>query len=326
MTTPDDPFVVTWAELRVQAEARLRDANALRPDTEARWMVERVSGYEGTELVTDEQERATTEAQQHLDDMLERRVGGEPLQYVLGRWDFLGLDLLVDRRVLVPRPETEVVAQTAIEEAARLGARRGKHDAWLAADTSYAVADLGTGSAAIALVLARELPDAEVLATDVSDDALAVARANVAGSGTAATRVRLHAGSWYHALPPELRGRLRVIVSNPPYIAEHEVAELPSEVVDWEPRSALVSGPTGFEALEVLIARRAGLARPGRRCARARARTAPGRARARTRSRCRVHRVAHRPGPRRSRPHAGRPSPWEAAGRTRRLTAIASPA
>ena len=254
MTTPDDPFVITWAELRAQAEARLRDANALRPDTEARWMVERVSGYEGTELVTNEQERATTEAQQHLDDMLERRVGGEPLQYVLGRWDFLGLDLLVDRRVLVPRPETEVVAQTAIEEAARLGARRGKHDAWLAADTSYAVADLGTGSAAIALVLARELPDAEVLATDVSDDALAVARANVAGSGTAATRVRLHAGSWYDALPPELRGRLRVIVSNPPYIAEHEVAELPSEVVDWEPRGALVSGPTGFEALEVLIA------------------------------------------------------------------------
>ncbi len=254
MTTPEYPFVVTWAELRLQTEARLRDANALRPDTEARWMVERVSGYEGAELVINEQERATTEARQHLDDMLERRLDGEPLQYVLGRWDFLGLDLLVDRRVLVPRPETEVVAQTAVEEAERLGARRGKHDGWLAADTSYAVADLGTGSGAIALVLARELPDAEVLATDVSDDALAVARANVAGIGSAATRVRLHAGSWYDALPPEVRGRLRVIVANPPYIAEHEVPDLPRDVVEWEPRGALVSGPTGFEALEVLIA------------------------------------------------------------------------
>jgi release factor glutamine methyltransferase len=245
--------VTTWADLRVRAEKRLRDAPALRPDQEARWMVERVSGYDGAELVVNEGELATAPAVQQLDDMLARRVGGEPLQYVLGRWDFLGVDLLVDRRVLVPRPETEVVAQTAIEEAVRLGARRGKHDAWLAADTSYAVADLGTGCGAIALALARELPDAEVWATDASDDALLVARANVAGIGSAATRVRVQPGSWYDALPSALQGTLRIIVSNPPYVAEHEVADLPRDVADWEPRSALVSGPTGYEALEVLI-------------------------------------------------------------------------
>jgi release factor glutamine methyltransferase len=246
--------LTTWADLRVRAEERLREVRALRPDVEARWMVERVSGYDGAELVTNEQEPATAPAMQHLDDMLDRRAGGEPLQYVLGRWDFLGLDLLVDRRVLVPRPETEVVAQTAVEEAVRLGSRRGKHDGWLAADTTYAIADLGTGSGAIALALARELPDAEVWATDASDDALAVARANLAGVGSAATRVRVRAGSWYDALPSELRGVLRVIVSNPPYIAEHEVADLPHDVADWEPRTALVSGPTGYEALEVLVA------------------------------------------------------------------------
>jgi release factor glutamine methyltransferase len=243
----------TWAELRVRAEQRLRGTGAPRPDAEARWMVERVSGYDGAELVTNEHEVATAPAIEHLDDMLDRRAGGEPLQYVLGRWDFLGLDLLVDRRVLVPRPETEVVAQTAIEEAVRLGSRHGKHDGWLAADTSYVVADLGTGSGAIALALARVLPDAEVWATDASDDALAVARANVAGIGSAATRVRVRAGSWYDALPNELRGRLRLIVSNPPYVAEHEVADLPSDVAEWEPRRALVSGPSGYEALEVLI-------------------------------------------------------------------------
>src|SRR4051812_25399263 len=186
-------------------------------------MVERVSGYDGAELITNEHELATEPAVQHLDDMLERRAGGEPLQYVLGRWDFLGLDLLVDRRVLVPRPETEVVAQTAMDEAARLGARRGTHDGWLASDTAYVVADLGTGSGAIALALARELPDAEVWATDASDDALAVARANLAGVGSAATRVRLAGGSWFDALPSELRGSVRVLVSNPPYVAEHEV-------------------------------------------------------------------------------------------------------
>jgi release factor glutamine methyltransferase len=244
----------TWADLRVRAEARLRETSAARPDTEARWMVERVSGYDGAELVTNETELATAPAIQHLDHMLDRRTGGEPLQYVLGRWDFLGLDLLVDRRVLVPRPETEVVAQIAIEEAVRLGHRRGKHDGWLAADTSYVVADLGTGSGAIALTLARELPDAEVWATDASEDALAVARANVAGAGSGATRLRLRAGSWYDALAPELRGRVRVIVSNPPYVAEHEVADLPSDVAEWEPRAALVSGPSGYEALEILIA------------------------------------------------------------------------
>jgi release factor glutamine methyltransferase len=245
---------ITWRDLRAQAEARLNDASVLRPDAEARWMLERVSGYDGADLITHEHEAATEPAVQHLDDMLERRAAGEPLQYVLGRWDFLGVDLLVDPRVLVPRPETEVVAQAAIAEAVRLGARRGKHDGWLAADTAYAVADLGTGSGAIALALARELPDAEVWATDTSDDALAVARANLAGIGSAATRVRVANGSWYGALPGELRGVLRVIVSNPPYVAEHEVAELPRDVADWEPRTALVSGPTGYEALEVLIA------------------------------------------------------------------------
>ena len=186
--------------------------------------------------------------------MVERRLGGEPLQYVLGRWQFLGLDLLVDRRVLVPRPETEVVALTAIEEAVRFGARRGAGDPWRAADTIYAIADLGTGSGALALALATELPDAEVWATDVSDDALAVARANLAGIGTAATRVRLLAGSWFGGLPDALRGGLRLIVSNPPYVAEHEVAALPSAVADWEPRGALVSGATGLEAIDAIVA------------------------------------------------------------------------
>jgi len=221
---------------------------------EARWLVEQVSGYDGVELVLSEHELATAPAVAHLDDMVERRLGGEPLQYVLGRWQFFGLDLLVDRRVLVPRPETEVVALTAIEEAVRSGARRGSSDPWRASDTTYTVADLGTGSGALALALATELPDAEVWATDVSDDALAVTRANLAGIGTAATRVRVGAGSWFGGLPDELRCRLRLIVSNPPYVAEHEVAELPPTVVEWEPRAALVSGPTGLEAIEAIVA------------------------------------------------------------------------
>ena len=246
--------MTTWGDLRRQAEARLRATASSAPDAEARWMVERVSGYDGVELVMGEHEPATAPAMKHLDDMLERRAHGEPLQYVLGRWDFLGLDLLVDRRVLVPRPETEVVARTAIDEVVRLGARRGSHDQWGGGATSFAVADLGTGSGAIALALARELPDAEVWATDVSDDALAVARANLAGVGSASTRVRLASGSWFAALPDALAGRLKLVVSNPPYVAEHEEPDLPADVADWEPRLALVSGPTGLEAIEAIVA------------------------------------------------------------------------
>jgi len=222
------------------------------PDSEARWLVERVSGYDGVELVMGEHERATGPAILQLETMLDRRAAGEPLQYVLGRWQFLELELMVDRRVLVPRPETEVVAQLALDEATRLGLRRGKGDPWVS-NTEYAVADLGTGSGAIALTLAVELPDAEVWATDVSDDALAVARANLAGIGVAATRVRVAGGSWFAALPVELRGQLRLVVSNPPYIAEHEVVDLPPVVVEWEPRHALVSGPSGMEAVAEIV-------------------------------------------------------------------------
>jgi release factor glutamine methyltransferase len=216
-------------------------------------MVEEVSGYDGAELVLAADEPATAPALARLDQMVARRSRGEPLQYVLERWEFLGHDLFVDARVLVPRPETEVVAVVALQEAERLGVRRGRNEPWRAGETGFAVADLGTGSGALAIALASELPDAQVWATDVNANALAVARANIAGAGSIAARVRIAAGSWFDALPTELRGTLRMIVSNPPYIAEHEVRDLPAEVVEWEPRDALVSGPTGLEAIGAIV-------------------------------------------------------------------------
>jgi release factor glutamine methyltransferase len=216
-------------------------------------MIERASGYDGVESVLAEDEPASPLGAAHLVDMLQRRAAGEPLQYVLGTWQFLGFELYVDPRVLVPRPETEVVALTAIEEAVRLGLRRGPNNAWAGATAPYAVADLGTGSGALALALVSELPDVEVWATDVSDDALAVARANFAGAGSLAARVRAVQGSWFDALPRALEGELRLVVSNPPYVAEAEVNDLPREIVDYEPRLALVSGPSGMEAIEEIV-------------------------------------------------------------------------
>lgn len=245
--------VVTWRDLRARAETALRAAAVPEPATEARWMVERVSGYDPAELVAAEPEPATARAAAHLDDLVARRAAGEPLQYTIGRWSFRGVELFVDRRVLIPRPETEIVAEVAIEELVALGVHRGRAGPWEASVTSYVVADLGTGSGALALALASELPEAEVWATDVSEDALAVARANVAGAGSLGTRVRLAAGSWFDALPHELRGVLRLVVSNPPYVAESEEAELAAEVISYEPRHALISGRTGLEHLTTIV-------------------------------------------------------------------------
>jgi release factor glutamine methyltransferase len=192
--------------------------------------------------------------------MVERRLAGEPLQYVLGSWSFRGLDLMVDHRVLIPRPETEWVVEVALEEAARVGLRRGAR-APLGSETSATVADLGTGSGAIALALESELADVEVWATDASADALAVAAANVAGCGAA--RVRLAEGSWFDALPSELAGTLALVVANPPYVAAHELDTLAPEVAGHEPHDALVSGPTGLEAIEVLLAQAPAWLAPG---------------------------------------------------------------
>ncbi|MEW6476475.1 MAG: peptide chain release factor N(5)-glutamine methyltransferase [Actinomycetota bacterium] len=213
------------------------------PDGEARWLVEEVSGLDRSRW----SEPAPADGRTRLAALVERRLAGEPLQYVLGRWSFRGLDLLVDARVLIPRPETEVVAEIALAEARR---RNGG-----AAGGGITVADLGTGSGALALALAAELPQAEVWATDVSPAALAVARANLAAVGpSAASRVHFAEGMWYEALPAPLQGRLHVIVSNPPYVTEAEFAGLPTEVRDHEPTGALVAGPTGRESLEQLVA------------------------------------------------------------------------
>jgi release factor glutamine methyltransferase len=243
----------TWRAIRDAAAEQLRGIGGEASATEAHWIALEASGATPEEWLEIEDEPVTALAAHRVDTMIERRRAGEPLQYVLGSWSFLDLDLMVDRRVLIPRPETEVVAQVAIDEVVRTGARIGKSDPWSAGLTTYTVADLGTGSGALALALVNALPDAAVWATDASGDALSVARANVASLGSLATRVRLVEGDWFDALPIELRGELRLVVSNPPYIATHEVDALPAEVIEHEPIDALVSGPTGLECLERII-------------------------------------------------------------------------
>jgi len=236
---------VRWRSLFDEARRRLAGTDGVdSPDIDARRIVEAAAGAKPAEFEDALDDPATARAAAWFYSMLERRGAGEPLQYVVGAWSFRTLDLMIDRRVLIPRPETEVVAGLAVDEAARLSIESGR-------EREVVVVDLGTGSGAIALSVAVECPQARVFATDVSTEALAVASANLAGIGRAATRVTLHEGDWFEALPGALQGSVDIVVSNPPYIGTSE--ELPPVVADWEPPVALWSGPTGCEAVEQVI-------------------------------------------------------------------------
>jgi len=245
MTTPppDVAATVSWRELQGEATALLAAAGVERPEVDARWIVQEASGLEGADALLGWDDAATVRGVAAFDAMVARRVGGEPLQYVLGRWGFRSLDLMVDGRVLIPRPETEHVVGLALAELDRLAAYR--------TGSPLVVVDLGTGSGAIGLSIAAERSGTSVWATDISTDALEVASANIAGLGVAGTRVRLAKGSWFAALPPELVGSVDLIVSNPPYVAPGD--PLPREVADWEPLGALMAGPTGLEALDIVV-------------------------------------------------------------------------
>ena len=239
----NDDGTVTWRELLAETTQALAGIDG-RPDLEGRWMIEAASGHEGPELAAGLGELATQRGVAHLDAMINRRLAGEPIQYVLGRWAFRTLDLLCDRRVLIPRPETEQVVEVALAELDDVLLDRDR-------DHEAVVVDLGTGSGAIALSITVERPRTRMWAVEASPDAAAVARANLAGLGMAGGRVRLVEGSWFDGLPAELQGTVDLVVTNPPYIAAHET--LAPSVTDWEPVQALISGPTGLEAYEAVL-------------------------------------------------------------------------
>ena len=180
--------------------------------------------------------------------LLLRRAKREPLQYVIGRAAFRELELAVDRRVRIPRPETEVLVDVVLEWVRS----RGRED--------YSALDLGTGSGCIALSLLTEGPFARVVATDASADALAVASANAQKAGLA-DRLDARPGSLWEPLAAD--ERFDVIVSNPPYVGQEEASALEPEVRDWEPPSALFAGPGGLVVLNAIVDGAAERLRPG---------------------------------------------------------------
>ncbi len=185
--------------------------------------------------------------------MVERRLAGEPLQYVIGHWPFRDLELMVDRRVLIPRPETEITAEVALEEAVRAGARREPSNPWGGSGHAFPVADLGTGSGALALALASELPEAEVWATDADADALAVAGANLAGAGRPPRGCAWRRDCGTKHSPRPCEGGWSSSCPTRPMWAKRSTPPSRPRCVTTSRAPRSVSGPRGTEALEELL-------------------------------------------------------------------------
>ena len=187
----------------------------------------------------------TKEEQSRYDEALTQRTKGVPAQYITGHQEFWGLDLIVSPAVLIPRPETEHLIETVLPLARALKTPK--------------IADVGTGSGAIALALAKELPNAEIHATDISPSALEIAEANAA-------RLQLERNLFFH--DTDLLNGLEAaafdfVVSNPPYVGEAEADQVQLEVRKFEPRTAVFAGPTGLEVIENLIPAAHTALRPG---------------------------------------------------------------
>lgn len=230
-----------WTVLRMMrwSGEYLEGKGIERGRLDAEHLLAHALGLERLQLYLQYDRPLTPEELDRFRPLLRRRARREPLQYILGRAAFRELDLAVDPRVLVPRPETEVLVQEVLDWAAGAG-RSG-----------LTALDVGTGSGAIALSLALEGPFVRVVATDASDEALEVARENAVDAGVA-DRVELRRGSLFEPLGAE--ERFDVVVSNPPYVAEGDAETLEPEVAEWEPAGALFAGPDGLAVLRALVA------------------------------------------------------------------------
>jgi release factor glutamine methyltransferase len=216
----------------------MQAAGVESPRLDAELLLSEATGWERAKLAAEPEAGVPADAARRFGEMVRRRLRREPVAYVLGHKGFRAIELAVDPRVLIPRPETELLVELALE----LRPER--------------VLDVGTGSGAIALAIADELPGCEVVATDTSAAALEVARGNAERLGLA-DRVRFFEGmlpdgdmGWVGGGRAETRD---LIVANLPYVAETEWANLEPEVAEWEPREALLAGTDGLDVIRAAV-------------------------------------------------------------------------
>lgn len=230
--------------LLAEALSRLAARSGRDARGEAEILVAHGLGCDRTTLWTHPEAEVPAGAAARCRDLVSRRAAGEPVAYLTGRRGFWTLELEVGPAVLIPRPETELLVEQVLAAFPPAAAVR--------------VADLGTGSGAIALAVAAERPRWEVVATDASADALAVARRNAVRLGL--TRVEFRLGDWAQALGPD--ERFAIVASNPPYVADGD-PHLAAGDLPWEPRAALIAGPDGLDAIRRLVAAAAPHLAPG---------------------------------------------------------------
>ncbi|CAK0758817.1 protein-(glutamine-N(5)) methyltransferase [Gammaproteobacteria bacterium] len=215
------------------ASALARGKTDLRGEPrEVEWLLGYVLNWPRIRLFTHSEQLLTSDQQAHYETLLMRRIQGEPLPYLLGRWEFWSLELTVSPSVLIPRPETELLVELAL--------------ALIPLDVSWTVADLGTGSGAIALAVATERPACRIIATDCCPAALTIAQANAHRLGLA--NVEFRTGDWCAPLAGQC---FNLILSNPPYVA---VADPHLDDLRFEPQLALTAGPDGLAAIRLIIA------------------------------------------------------------------------
>ena len=231
--TAPAPKATTRSALLRAGVSLLSDAGTPNAENEAIWILEFALGTSRLALRLEGSRTISPREQDRVMELFARRAAREPLQYILGSQEFCGLEFLVDRSVLIPRPETELLVEQVVQHNFRT---------W-----PPIIADIGTGSGCIAVALARALPTAVLYATDRSPAALRVAEHNAARHGVK-DRVQFLVGNLLEPLRAHgLEGKVAAVVSNPPYIPDGELLELQPEVRMFEPRLALVGGMDGLE-------------------------------------------------------------------------------
>ncbi|PYX82998.1 MAG: peptide chain release factor N(5)-glutamine methyltransferase [Acidobacteria bacterium] len=217
------------------AIARLTADNVPSPRLNAELLLMFILSCDRAYLFAHPERKLSTEEESSYESALAERVRGVPAQYITGHQEFWGMDLIVSPAVLIPRPETEHATETALPLARTIAKPK--------------IIDVGTGSGCIALALAKELPEAEIHATEISPAALEIARAN-AVRHQLESRIQFHQT---HLLKGLEADSFDLVISNPPYVGESEQDQVQLEVRKFEPRSAVFAGPTGLEIIAELI-------------------------------------------------------------------------
>lgn len=239
----------TYSEMYIALRNRLRDAGIEAAALEARLIAATAAGKSTEKLLRDMRYYATDEVERRAEEMVQRRLAGEPVAYITGVWEFRGLPMEVSRDVLIPRVDTEVLAETAIKylkDTGRLDAR---------------VLDLCSGTGCIGCAIAAELPRVRVVLSDVSPEAMEISRRNVSRNGLDGRISFLPADVM--KLPPLMTGSFDLVVSNPPYIPTMEILTLDPSVRDYEPVWALDGGEDGLDFYRAILKNWHGVIRQG---------------------------------------------------------------